>query len=271
MSVLPMTIVSIAMDIHVPLLKEAKERKRLSMEVYPQDIRYLELKTGGFFCNPDYPHGEKSKQKVSGWMHVIETFGDDHRPFPNEMRYFESSKGPLDDTRVPAIDFQCFLRSDEFRDLTTNIRNKLLPSSVSVWFNQKDFLSKESVLTHSWEPDGSGMLWNNDRAASGKSAIEIEAVSFSYDALKGKKGEEDESAETKIIDAVNTRSEELKDQLKAIEESIAFHGRWLVLLVGIGAVASIVVAVEAGNFVALAFGIFLFGVGVYKYEKSRQS
>jgi hypothetical protein len=251
----------------VPLLKEAKERKRLSMDVYPQDNRYLELKTGGFFCNPEYPHGEKSKQKVFGFMHVIETFSDEHRPFPipNLMSYFETSTSPLVDTRDPAISFECFLPSDEFRDLTTNIRNRLMPSSVRVSLNAELF-SKESVLQSGWEPDGSGLIWNNDPAASGKRAIEIEDVTFSYDALKSKKDEEDQSAETKNIDA-----EELKDQLKAIEESIAFHGRWLVLLVGIGAVASIVVAVAAGNFVALILGFLVFGYGAYRYEKDRQS
>ena len=124
MYLLRMVVASITMDIRQT--KDAKEQKTLSMGVYPRDNRYLELKTGEFFLNPEglYPLAEKPRQTVSAWMRVGETIGDDR--LPNTMHYFKFPKGPLDDTEVPVISFECFLPSEQFRDLTTNIRNRFL-------------------------------------------------------------------------------------------------------------------------------------------------
>jgi hypothetical protein len=77
---------------------------------------------------------------------------------------------------------QSFIAPTAFRELIDNIRNGLLPETISIE------LSEKAPLEYAWEPDGSGMIWHNKGKENKR--VPIESITFQYAVVKAQYDEE---------------------------------------------------------------------------------
>ena len=85
---------------------------------------------------------------------------------PSEMSYIRAN---LNDCSEIWLIWR--LADDELRDFHSLILAGLKPRTATVSFISNDYLH------YGWEPDGSGMTWNNEKFPS----VQIERVEFQFD------------------------------------------------------------------------------------------
>jgi hypothetical protein len=232
MTFMTMDVTSVSMTLE-PQFSEANGRRGHSMYmgVHPQDHAYLELKTGQIFCNPRYANlrGRKGKHEmISASLSIRPALSDeDYRR--NTMRYFPEAGSDFE-YQPSTIYFQCYLPPDDFQNILTNLRSGLVPSAVTVDLN--DIYDQGSILQFGREPDGSGMKWNNDKAASGQREVKIEGLTINYDLFESH-GDDDAQTMTRrdrsVIEAVDAQSKQLAKQLNSIREAM-YYGRLLIIV-----------------------------------------
>jgi hypothetical protein len=210
------------------------------MEVYPSDRDYIELKTGEVFCNPRYlKFRGKDRESVLGTLSILPASTDEDFD-RSAMRYFKAVGDDLG-YHPPTIHFGCFSSPGDFADISADIRNGIAPSSVTVEVDEK-VADGASALTFGWEPDGSGMKWNNDKAASGKLAIKIDRISLTSEQLQGGYDDDaDRPIAPKLASNVEVlkQTKELKSALDLIRDDVRYYGR----LLGVGVIAIVVIMI----------------------------
>jgi hypothetical protein len=214
MMFLRMTVSSLSVDmasiIHRNEQSSPRSGHTISMEVYPSDRDYIELKTGEVFCDPRYlKFRGKDRESISATLSILPASSDEdhaysrmiyHKAVGNDLEYHPSS-----------IHFSCFLSPGDFADILSDIRNGIAPSSVTVEVDEK-VADAASALTFGWEPDGSGMKWNNDKAASGKLAIKIDRISLTSPKL---------ASNVEVL----KQTKELKSALGLIRDDVRYYGQ----------------------------------------------
>jgi hypothetical protein len=141
------------------------------------------------------------------------------------MRYHKAVGDDLE-YQPSSIHFACFLPPDDFAAVLADIRNSITPSSVTVELDEK-IADATSALTFGWEPDGSGMKWNNDKAASGKQVVKIDRVSFTSEQLQGGYDEDAERPTAPRLASNVQVIRELKAGLDSIRDDFRYYGRLL--------------------------------------------
>jgi hypothetical protein len=233
MTGLTLTVSSIAMTMTSSIPDHRSNQRSghsISIGLYPEDRTYLELKTGEVFCNPSYSKlRAKNGNTISATLSINEALADADYEY-SKLRYFGETRSD-DDFSPSSLHFQCFLPPKEFGDVLTNIRNGLLPSTVRIEL-EHEYLNKESPLTFGWEPDGSGLKWDNNNASARKNGINIEGITLQYELVKptydDETGELKASEQSSPTDVFNSRMKEVKDQLTVVRRDVLTFGRILI-------------------------------------------
>jgi hypothetical protein len=174
---------NISFEVQTPTGDDSDATKRteyISFQVLPTDERdHLDLDTGEVFQNYNYARSRNKHENLIAARLTIKPASDDSDYKRNAMQYFES---------FPAtIFFTVYVAPTTFRELANNVKNGLLPETITIGFD-RDLFSKltnpqqQRLLEYSWEPDGSGMVWHNQEKEN--QAIPIDSIKFDYAVLR---------------------------------------------------------------------------------------
>jgi len=146
---------------------------------------HLDLATGEVLRGSWYNSDKDKKPSVKASARV--SVANDTMP-KSAMRYFEASRSSdgIGDSEA-SIYFEVLIDAEAFAHLIANIRGGVFPTDVQF---QLEFssLNKNSAIKFGWEPDGSGMKWDN--STTDKRTVPLVTASFNYAILK-KKGDDD--------------------------------------------------------------------------------
>jgi hypothetical protein len=194
----------------IPPGAEIAQRSRTSVvfDVFPEGRDHLDLVTGEVFQDPSYARIRKTKDNTIGGTVQIYAGYDETDYNYSRMKYVEAHNlDDLGDT-LASVNFTCFLPPDDFDALLDTLRSQLLPSAVTIHLKH-DLLEKASAIEYGWEPDGSGMQWDNKTAK----LISIEAVEVVYN-LFGQPEYVTENTTSEVMsvpEAVKAQRKELRE------------------------------------------------------------
>jgi hypothetical protein len=156
--------------------------------VFPEKHDHIDLATGEILRNPTYHrvHGTSAKG-ISAEVTIFKAKAEGVSRL-GRMQYLRGISSAEQDDLDPSIYFAVELPAEAFADLAENLRHGIIPTSMTVEF-LADIHDMNASIKYGWEPDGSGMIWNN-QTEEGKQ-IPIRRVDFHYELL----GEPDEDAE----------------------------------------------------------------------------
>lgn len=157
----------------------ASGRQNINFGVYLSDRDHLDLETGEVFENSVYSRIRGNTAKlISAQLSIYRgSTKSDYKE--NKMRYLGGIESDFYNSEA-SIEFTCFLMESDFNELIENIRNGHTPSEVVVDLAHN--LREKTTLEFGWEPDGSGMKWNN--VDKKNRTVKIEEISFGYQVLK---------------------------------------------------------------------------------------
>jgi hypothetical protein len=192
------------------------------------------------FRNPNFATFHKDRNSISGRFSIF--------PASTDKDYDKSAMGYIEALEedpssavfegYPAeVNFTYFLPPNVFADVLANIRSGITPSSITIELeppDESDVDFEARVLKYSWEPDGSGRIWNNE-----KSNIKIGSyLRLEFDKLE--KAFDDEEGEYRTPKPSNAQlikqNQELKEGLESIHKALLYYGGPLTFMVFVIAV-----------------------------------
>ena len=182
---------NISLEVRAPTSdRPVPTREIVSFELLPTNERnHLDLDTGEVFQDYGYARLRKKEEKLISATITIREIPDDSYYQHNAMHYVSEIEG--DDFSHPSsIIFDVFIAPSAFRELIDNIRNGLLPETITVellrdpslFFSTSASSEKKPILEYGWEPDGSGLIWHNEERENQK--ILIESIKFDHPVVK---------------------------------------------------------------------------------------
>jgi hypothetical protein len=147
----------------------------LTLDVHPREREHIALATGEHFRHPRY-HVKKDMERISAVLHIIE-LGEEERCW--EMRYH----GPIssdDNSHESQIAILVQLDTVSFEDIYSKLFAGHVPEYVTIFF------ADNAELKYGWEPDGSGMAWENKAEHP---LLKLEWIRFNFELLKPMGGE----------------------------------------------------------------------------------
>jgi hypothetical protein len=149
----------------------------IAMKVQPLDRGHIVLSTGEVFRHPNRLIGESDKPNIAASTY-IRTTTDPSRY--STMIYLPGSKSDFDGTG-PTIHFDLAIDPAAFDETLTNIRSGVFPTAITIEFDTP-LLDNQGPLEFGWQPDGSGVKWDN--STRDKCRVRIKSVSFISEVLK---------------------------------------------------------------------------------------
>jgi hypothetical protein len=175
---LTLRIVSASMDLTAIAPSDKPARgPSLSFSVEIDDRDHLDLETGEIFEAPRYAKIRGHQDKlINATLCVRQALSADDFKY-NRLQYFEAVRGD-DYGNDPFIYFDFWLHPHDFSELMRHVQGGLVPSTVQIHLE----FNKSSPIQFDWEPDGSGLKWDNKSTDNRR--VPIESVSFHYELLK---------------------------------------------------------------------------------------
>lgn len=171
-------VLSIEAETDIPRNETSSEnppaRQSIVCSVEPAENEYLALETGEIFQALGYARLRGNEDKLIAATLNIHGFAD---PGEHEsaLRYWKAT-GTDWEAEPSGISFQFCVPISDFESLLGNLRAGIHPKSVGVELDD-GALGENSKLSYGWEPDGSGMKWNN---LDDSSIIPIRRISLKY-------------------------------------------------------------------------------------------
>lgn len=189
----------------------------VSFQLLPTDERHhLDLDTGEVFQDYSYARLHKNEGKLISASITIRALPDDSYYQRNAMHYMAEIGGD-DFFRPSTIIFDVFVTPETFKKLSDNVRNGLLPETITIeLFRTTSGNPKKPLLELGWEPDGSGVIWHNRETESQQ--IQIESVNFDYAVLKPRY---DEQTDRLLPIQSDAPAERTSEQIAAIQTTLA--------------------------------------------------
>jgi hypothetical protein len=106
----------------------------------------------------------------------------------------------------------------------------VFPATATVNLKHELF-DKTSPLTFGWEPDGSGMKWDNTK----DKPISIESVDFAYELVGEAQDNLTEDSTPGVIslpEAVKAQTKEIREQFAEIRKELGRYAKILIFLLG---------------------------------------
>jgi hypothetical protein len=223
---------SIFLEARTPTKDRPATQETVSFDLIPlNEVDHLDLDTGEVFQDPSYARLHKNEQKLIGASITINPLPDDSYYQYNDMSYFEEVKG--DYSSPSSIFFSVFIVPTAFRELVDNIRNGLLPETITIELSDN---RKRVPLQHGWQPDGSGMVWHNIEQENRR--VPIKGVLFGYAVVKAQYDEKHQLLPMQSY----TLADRINEQIAPIQTTLAEmskQSRWTMM----GVVALVVIIV----------------------------
>lgn len=163
--------------------KGGKSTRRMSVSIeasYDFDSGYIQLDTGEVFTNPDRMRIRHKGAPLIGFSLMLLPAQNDEEVGNSRIQYHKRLEG-TDPNLDSSIDAACFITPGLYGALLTNLRSGMYPSHVSI--ELQSIISQDrdkAPLEFGWEPDGSGLIWHNERI----DRLPIYGVEFLYPVLE---------------------------------------------------------------------------------------
>lgn len=183
----------------------------VTFTVHPKDHEHLDLETGETFTNPRYAKLREHKGEMIGAQLSVVCAQSDADFEYNVMLYHKGIEAAGIRNAEPAsMTFTVHVSAAEFAELLASIRGGLLPSGIGIRLKSS---LKDDVLKFGWEPDGSGMSWNNK--SDENKAVPISHISFQYELRKEELNAE--TLEPEIVSSDREKSTSLTNIARRVE------------------------------------------------------
>jgi len=212
-------VVEARMEMGTYEAEDKKARTSIGFELIPDDeFDSLELETGEFFSRA-YRDTEKTKITMSmSVMRISDEFSAEQQA---SAIYYSS--GVQGDFGIDAyLSVHQYLKSKDYDDLLLNLKNGLIPATISIDSGFHPFEEGEAI-GYGPAPDGSQVVWKNKDKENQR--VELESIDFSYRLLSQQKDEDG------IIDPAVSGPEghlrKLQLSLKKIEDRLDVTSKYL--------------------------------------------
>jgi len=207
-----------------------KQKEYVSFQVLPTDDRdHLDLDTGEVFQDFNYARIRNKRENLIDARLTIEPASDESDYRRNSMRYMDEVRGEFES--FPATIFFClYLAPDTFRELADNVKNGLLPETITIGFERDPLFAvanpqeEKRLLEYGWEPDGSGMRWHNKEREH--RAVPIESIKFDYAVLKPRHDEATNQLLPRLPEVLPARMNEQIASIQVMLAGMAKYLRW---------------------------------------------
>jgi hypothetical protein len=160
-----------------------KRNRRMSVLIeasYDFDSGYIQLDTGEVFTNRDRMRIMHKGAELIGFSLTILPAKNDEELGNSRLKYHKRQES-ADEHLDSLIHAACFITPDLYYALLTNLRSGMHPSHVSIELESIIRQDRDTApLEFGWEPDGSGLIWHNERA----NRLPIFGVEFLYPVLE---------------------------------------------------------------------------------------
>ena len=208
----------------------AKRKEYISFQVLSTDDRnHLDLDTGEIFQHYDYARLYNKHENPIGVRLTIHPASEDSHYKRNAMQYMDAVNGEFES--FPAtIFFTVYVPPTTFRELADNVKNGLLPETITFQFEHGPFYTvvgspqKKRLLEYGWEPDGSGIVWHNKEKED--RSVPIESIKFDYALLKPRHDETTNQLLPMMPHLSPSRTNEQIASIQIMLAEMSKHLRW---------------------------------------------
>ena len=179
----------VAADIGVTIYegKERQAHRSIGFQLIPDDpFDRLELETGEVFGR-SYRDSEKIRIPMSMGVYPRSDESSDERQI-SKIWYWESRQATYEfGDSAPALNVTQYLKPQDFEDLLSNLKNGLIPSTITIYIGFKPF-EEQGPISYGNAPDGSELIWKNKDKEN--QSVELENIEFAYQLLSPQKDED---------------------------------------------------------------------------------